>query len=247
MIKLLYILSICALIASGLLFFSCCNNLVANSKKVQSYQALDIIEQFKADGNYIKKAGNQKINPLINEAQGFAVYLNPPEQPRPQEVSIPVFIPKPVVIAQKPADVTTKFNLIATSVNLLRPKESLALISEPGKGSHWARLGEHLGHFVLESVKHKTIIVRNGDIVHQLTIGSKITVDNEEDNDAIDRSPLNLEKTVAVTANMSKISSRISANKPQSKLNSKKQFQKLMPHKLQTQLIALENNSSDKR
>jgi hypothetical protein len=249
MLKLLYILGIVSLITAGIFCFYSCNKWMTPSGNQESFQECSIIEQIKGTSIYIKQTSNQKVHPLIQEAQLFAVYLNPPEPPQPKEIFVSEPKPKPVVIAQKPVDITPQFNLIATSYNELRPQESLALVSEPGKGSHWIKSGESFGHFVLESIEHKAIVFSNGNQLQRFTIGSQAVVINEKIT-KVDKSvlaSLDSEKTISlITGKIDK-----PASKPllihKSSTNIRKPFQKLGPQRSQTRLIARENNSNDKR
>ena len=69
-----------------------------------------------------------------------------------------------------------KFKLLSTSYNRDRPEDSVALISEPGKGEHWAKVGDIIGNFVLERIESGVIIYRYGNQVNEMAVEMKTPV-----------------------------------------------------------------------
>ena len=53
----------------------------------------------------------------------------------------------------------------------------MALVSEPGSGTHWVKQGARLGHFVLEKVERGTIVYRQGDRLREMAVDTKVPVD----------------------------------------------------------------------
>ncbi len=187
MIRLCYSLGTCTLTTAIIVLFLCGRNYIKITNNHESDQVSNIINTFNTNGNSIKNNGNQKVHPLIQEAQQFAILLNPPKPPQPTEISIPKPAPKPVpvVVKKTPPDETVKFDLIATSYNELKPNESLALVSEPGKESNWIKQGDTLGVYILKSVEHKAIVFENGDKTQRITVGSRVAVAAESQDETI--------------------------------------------------------------
>ena len=44
------------------------------------------------------------------------------------------------------------------------------MIDEPGKGEHWAKVGDFIGNFVLEKIESGTIIYRYGSQVSEMAV-----------------------------------------------------------------------------
>jgi hypothetical protein len=138
------------------------------------YQGVEEIEQFlispgaverfkQAKGAKRVKGGDQ-VSPLVKQAMGFSLYLNPPRKlaaPKPprQQVArqqVPD-IPGPI------GPVSVKFTLIGTSYYESRPELSLAYIDEPGKGMHWVRQGAKVAHLLIQEVQDGSVIVKDHD------------------------------------------------------------------------------------
>ena len=180
MIRLIYILNVFALNTAGIIFVLCGKNCLSNTESFELYKELTLTGKFIKTDNKLSDEGQRAITPLVKQAQIFALYLNPPESPNLKKNDEPELKPeRTVAIKKKPIKVTPKFELIATSYNHSRPEESLALVSQPGKGSHWIKSGEPIGHFKLESIEHKEILFSNGTDMHKMTIDIKGTVQNE--------------------------------------------------------------------
>ncbi len=124
----------------------------------------NIVDAFKqARGARNAEAQNQ-TSPLVQQAQAFALYLNPPPPPEPT--------PPPAAViraeAPRPKMVTPKFKLIGTSFFALHPEMSLALIDEPGKGLRWVRQASTVEHLIIDKVEDGKIIVRDGQRTEEL-------------------------------------------------------------------------------
>ena len=121
------------------------------------------IEDFKkARGDESKYVGNQS-SPLVRQAEHFALYLNPPAKPaRAAPAHRPTMPHRPAGL------VSPKFELFGTSVYPSRPRLSLALIDEPGKGLHWVRQGGKVGHLIIEQIKDGLVVVRDGQRTFEL-------------------------------------------------------------------------------
>jgi len=170
MIKLLYIISLLALISAGVLFVHCGMLLLQGVPQDKNNPEISILEKFQTLRSLSKKNNQVAIPPLVKQATAYALYLNPPEPPAPQK------IPRPQKTVHRPLVTTPKFRLLSTSYYRSNPEKSLALVSEPGKGDHWIKKGERLGQFVVESVEKGAIIYRDGNQLREMKITIKETV-----------------------------------------------------------------------
>lgn len=125
------------------------------------------IEQFKKLKGSKARATKSQISPLVEQAQAFALYLNPPKpkpkRPAPSRAT-PGTKPRPIV------PVSPKFKLLGTSFYASHPELSLALIDEPGKGPRWVRQSSEVGHLIFEQIKDGLVVVRDGQRTFELPV-----------------------------------------------------------------------------
>jgi hypothetical protein len=105
----------------------------------------------------------ETASPLVQQAQAFARYLNPPPPPRPTPRA-------DERIAVRPKAVSSKFDLVATSYYALRPDMSLALIDEPGSGLRWVRQSGQIGHLTVEEIKDGAVVIRDDTRTYELQV-----------------------------------------------------------------------------
>jgi len=103
-------------------------------------------------------------SPLVQQAEKFAAYLNPP--PPKRDKPAPVRDNRTAVRPASP--VTAKFELLGTSYYPQRPELSLALIDEPGAGLRWIRQSSKIGHLIVEQVKDGKVVIRDGTSTYEL-------------------------------------------------------------------------------
>jgi len=108
----------------------------------------------------VKASGT--ISPLVQQAKGFAAYLNPPPPPSPN----PPQNSRAAIRPQTP--VAPKFDLVATSYYPLRPDMSLALVDEPGKGLRWVRQSSKIGYLTVEEIKDGKVVIRDGTRTYEI-------------------------------------------------------------------------------
>ncbi|MBA7562397.1 hypothetical protein ES708_04049 [subsurface metagenome] len=124
-----------------------------------------VVENFKKNKVNKTKSDEDKISPLVEQAQAFALYLNPPK-PKPRPPSPSARRPSPAPRPMGP--VTAKFELLGTSYYPLRPELSLALIDEPGKSLRWVRQSGKVGHLLIEQIKDGVVVVKDGNRTYEL-------------------------------------------------------------------------------
>jgi hypothetical protein len=131
---------------------------------------LSISERFRRTSRHSKENEQRAASPLVRQAEGFALYLNPPalreQNPKPS-------LPEKKNIVKRMPDVrpvklSPKFELHGISYYRSKPEESMALVWEPGSGYRWIKQGGKLGHFVVEQVKSTSIVYREGDRKHEM-------------------------------------------------------------------------------
>jgi len=158
MIKTLRITSIIAVIlAAGFLVFPIIFGFRSDEAIERFLNSAGVIEKFRQASGDREGRSEGQISPLVKQADAFAAYLigpAKPERPKPREDTTVPDVPPPAPIYRP------KFTLIGTTVNELRPEESLALIDEPGKGRNWVRQSSVVGHLTIEQVKDGLVIVR---------------------------------------------------------------------------------------
>lgn len=175
MTKLLYGIGILAMISGGVLFALYGRQWLqgapqdGNAPGVSLMERAHLLEGVNADKR------QDVVSPLIAQATAFALYLDPPKPPASPEAPRPrVNPPQP---APRPVVTTPKFRLLLTSCHHSQPAESLALISEPGRGDHWIKKGDRVGHLVVESIKEGTLLYRDGNQLREMTVTMKPTAE----------------------------------------------------------------------
>ena len=169
---LLNLFSILSLICAGLILSLCANQWFKYASHNEQNEGPSIVEIFKNLGNIPKESDQEKISPLVSQAGEFALIIDPPKPPAPivvkkVEEQEPKVTPPPVVLAPRPS---AKFKLLSTSCNRDRPEDSVALVSEPGKGEHWIKAGDFIGNFVLEKIESGSIIYRYGSQTSEMAV-----------------------------------------------------------------------------
>jgi hypothetical protein len=112
-----------------------------------------VLEQYKA-GSDAEAGKADQISPLMKQAEAFALRIQPPQPIKPIS---------PARAAPRPTKVAVKFSLLGTAVYLFNPVRSLALIDEPGKGPHWVRQSDNVGHLTIDQINDGHILVRDGE------------------------------------------------------------------------------------
>jgi len=172
MIKLIYVLGLLVLIAAGVVFMHCVTLLLEDSPGNEMKSDMPIVERFEKieGGRGINR--QTTVSPLVKQATAYALYLTPPVPKAPKATAKPRNSMRSV---HRAANVRPKFRLLSTTYYRSDPERSLALVSEPGKGDHWVKKDERLGHFTVESVKAGSIVYRDGGKLHEIKVPVKQT------------------------------------------------------------------------
>ena len=151
MVRTLQALTVLAMISAGVVFVLCAGQWLqgaSGSDQIERNLGPSVLERFRRAGGG-EKSGQETHSALVRQAEAFALYLNPPQPPKDEQAPAPKRISRQTIPAAIVAKVTPKFMLVGTSYYRSRPEESMALVSEPGSGTHWVKQGARLGHFIL--------------------------------------------------------------------------------------------------
>jgi hypothetical protein len=166
MIKTLRITSVVAAILAGVFFVFPVVYGVRSDERIDGFlKQPSVREKFEDVADNKAKAVESRVSPLVEQAEAFAMYLNPVKA-KAQKASIE---PKTTSISSK-LSVTPKFKVFATSYCAENPDLSLALIDEPGRGRHWVRRSSKVGHLFIEQVKDGLVVVKGGQETFELEI-----------------------------------------------------------------------------
>jgi hypothetical protein len=169
MIKTLRITGLIAAVFAGIIFILPLVFGVHSDQEVeQLLNSPSVIDKFKLAQRDTEEAGESQDSPLVEQAQAFARYLNPPVQPRLDTAGT-----APSTDVVRPRVTSSKFKLLGTSVHAAQPALSLAFIDEPGKGLHWAKQGSEVGHLIIEQVKEDHVVVRDGQRTFEQQVQEK--------------------------------------------------------------------------
>jgi hypothetical protein len=174
MIKLLYGVSVLAMVGSGILFTHCGLQWWRGAPEEGNVPYVSPQERARRPGTPSTDQGPEAVSPLVAQAMAFALYLNPPKPPASPPAPRPRVNPAP---APRPVAVTPQFRLLSTSCHHSHPEQSLALVSEPSKETRWVKKGDHLGHLVVEGIRDGTLVYRDGGQLREMTIAVRQTAE----------------------------------------------------------------------
>ncbi len=169
MIKTLRITSVVAAILAGVFFVFPVVYGVRSDERIDEFLKLPSLrEKFEDVADNQAKAGESRVSPLVEQAEAFALYLNPLKA-TVQKASQGA---KTTDIASK-LPVTPKFKVFGTIYFAGNPELSQALIDEPGRGRHWVRQSSKVGHLLVEQVKDGLVVVKSSKETFELVIEEK--------------------------------------------------------------------------
>jgi hypothetical protein len=165
MLKKLQITSIAITIAAiGLIIFSIAGS-ASSAKTDKLLSSPGVAEQLQATYAGKRTSETDRDTPLMRQAKAFALRIDPPPPPPP---------PQPVQPANEPirpkVDVSAQFTLIGTSYYEGNDANSWALLNEVGKGLHWVRPGETIGHLKIEKIGSGNVLIRDGQRTYEMLV-----------------------------------------------------------------------------
>ncbi len=176
MVRALHTFGVLTLISAGVVFVLCEVRLSQGAPEIEGDLSLPILEKFSQAGDLVEKSSQETLSPLVKQAEAYALYLDPPQPPKPRKAPAPKHRLKQTTLAVRAGELKPKFTLVATSYYRSRPEESMALVSEPGKEPRWVKQGARLSHFVVEEVERGMIVYRDGDRLVEMAINTKVPV-----------------------------------------------------------------------
>jgi hypothetical protein len=170
MINTLRITSIIAAILAGIFFvFPVVFGVRSDESLDKFLKSPGLVEKFNSAAGNKARQGESRVSPLVQQAETFALYLNPP---KPQ-IAEKTTEQKTPTTQEMP--VTPKFTVLGTCFHKERPEMSLALIDEPGKGLHWVRQSSKVGHLLIEEVKDGLVVVKGSKGTFERPVEQKPT------------------------------------------------------------------------
>jgi len=166
---LLYMFGVMSLVCAGIVFYFSAEKWSQFAVNNEPIPKESIIEKFKQLDNLQAQNDKEVVSPLVKQSGEYALIINPPAPPKPKEEPKELIKPREFQLPRT----SPKFKILATSCNRTRPEDSIALISEPGRGEHWVKVGDPIGRFVLEKIEHGSIIYRYGNQSSEMAVETK--------------------------------------------------------------------------
>jgi hypothetical protein len=180
MVRIAQVISVLIFAAAGLLFAQEITVLVRDEPRAEPVTGPSATERFR-QGRSGQSDESERQPPLIEQAQAFALYLNPPPPPvasapapRPAAAGMPTLVRSSRTVAdaspvQPPAS-SPKFELYGISYYRAKPEQSMALVLEPDGRCHWVRPGDQLGHLTIERIDSTSLVCREGTQTHVVAL-----------------------------------------------------------------------------
>jgi hypothetical protein len=188
MIKVLWLLGVLALTLAAVVLVLCAAGAGRTGGHERPAAGSSVIERFRqGDGDSLHS--EHRLSPLVQQAQAFASYLNPPPASRPPvggaaaaKTDARAAAPEgqsTVVRASevKPASPSSpKFELHGISYYRSKPEQSMALVCEPGGSRRWIRQGAQFGHLTVERIDSDSVLCRDGTRTLVMSLASQETL-----------------------------------------------------------------------
>ena len=164
MVRTLNILSVLALVSACALFALAIREIRHRDSHGVDIGVPSVVESFQQAGSDNTRDSGHQVSPLVQQAERFAAYLNPPRPPerntttRPREKGKTVAKASPV----RPANTTPKFELHGISYRRSKPEQSMALIWQADTGRRWVRPGAQLGHIAIVEITGDSVFYSDG-------------------------------------------------------------------------------------
>ncbi|NIA16766.1 MAG: hypothetical protein GWO86_00280 [Planctomycetes bacterium] len=165
MIKTLRITSVLvALAAIAFVIFIAATGLSADEKIEELLKTPGLARRLQAGSATSKKERQEQESALVRQAKAFALRINPPAAAK----TVGTKKTRRTPIRPKVAEVSAKFEVVGTSYYPLNPANSWVLINEVGKGWHWVKQGEKVGHLTIREVADGYVVIDDGKKTYEL-------------------------------------------------------------------------------
>ena len=176
MVRALHTFSVLALISAGVVFMLCLAQWLRGGPEIEQNASLSIVEKFSQAGSYSERSSHKTLSPHVKQAEAFALYLNPPQPPKPEQAPVSGGTLMQTLSAAGAVESKPQFRLFATSYYRSKPQESMALVSESGGRPRWIKQGTLLGRFVVTKVMRGKIVYKDDDRLGEMMVDTKIPV-----------------------------------------------------------------------
>lgn len=173
MIRLLYVLSGLAILLAGGIVTLCVRQWSqSDSTGDPSLHQPSAMELFLERAPKTSPEENERVSPLLAEANTLAVHLNPPVRAKVQPAAQEAPKPAPAAPVVRPPAVSPKFRVYGTSCCDGQPERSMALILEAGSkdSARWVRRGTQVGHFIIQEIRPGSVVYLDGEQVREMAI-----------------------------------------------------------------------------
>lgn len=165
MINTLRIISFIAAVAAVVFFvFPIVYGVDSDGKVEEFLKTPEVREKFENAADSRISKSKDLTSPLVKQAKAFAAYLNPKQTSKNYSKG------SNRSKIRNPLPVTPKFKLLVTSYCAEDPNLSLALIDEPGKGRHWVKPSDKVGHLYVDQIEDGFMIIGGGKEPFKLAI-----------------------------------------------------------------------------
>lgn len=165
--KMLYVLSVLLWAGAGLLAVFSARQWSQGTGPKELPATTSLLEGTLVRGSQAAPGRAEITSPLVAQATAFALYLDPPKPPAPKVMPAPRVAPPPVA---RPPMVAPKFRVLGISYYHSHPEKSLAMVSEPGRGSYWIKPGDRVGHLLIERIVEGAVVYRDGGQLHEMKV-----------------------------------------------------------------------------
>jgi hypothetical protein len=183
MVRAIQAIGVGAIILAAVVFM----RFLADGQRASPFVGQDttVVERFEQVGGRIQDAGRDQIPLLVQQAQAFALYLDPPVvSPTvlpPKKAQDPPATPEPKGVTAsitevRPVSSSAKFELHGISYYRLDPGQSMALICEQGGRRRWIRPGDSVGHMVIERIESDGLVYHDGAATQRMALAPSETV-----------------------------------------------------------------------
>ena len=123
-------------------------------------------EKFEKATSSKAQNNEERASPLVQQAEAFALYLNPPKS----SFAAAVKPEKGAGLLPKLPATTPRFKVFVTIYFQNNPEMSQALIDEPGRGRHWVRQSGTVGHLIIDQVKDGIVVVKSNEETYEVLL-----------------------------------------------------------------------------
>ena len=176
MVRALHTFSVLTLISAGVVFMLCSAQWLRGGPEIEQNTSLSIVEKFSQAGSNSERSSQKTLSPHVKQAEAFALYLNPPQPPKPEQAPVPESTLTQTLSTARAVKPKPNFRLFATSCYRSKPEESMALVSEAGGRPRWVKQGALLGRFLVMKIMRGKIAYQDDDRTGEMVVDKKAPI-----------------------------------------------------------------------